>query len=90
MAKSVRLVINVRGFNALRNGDEVVGLMESLASSIKARADLEIVHKSYPDQEAFVVATVHNPTRAVTFVRTQSEDGKVAEAANRTLTRAFG
>jgi hypothetical protein len=86
---SVRIEIHVAAFNAFRNSPEVVAALESIAHGIQARAESAVQHRTQPD-DPFRVTTVHNATRAVTFVSTNSIDGELAEATHRALSRAIG
>lgn len=89
MPTTVRLELNVEGFNEYRNSETVVQAMEEIARGIQTRATSEVVFREYADEEPFTVNTRHNRTRAVTFVSTHSFDGELAEAVNRTLSRAI-
>lgn len=91
MARS-RVVINRAGFNALRNSPEMVAALEAVAEPIRARAQANV--DALTDREFLspgqdiTVATVHNPTRAVTFVATATLKARTAEHLNRALNRA--
>jgi len=87
---SVRLEIHVDAFNAYRNSDTVTAALEEIAHAIAARANAQVTVREHPEQEPFAVHTVHNATRAVTFVGTAGIDGELAEATHRALSRAIG
>lgn len=89
MSANVRVQINRAGFNAIRNSDEVTGLLEDLGAQIAATANSFSRYYDEPD-EPFDTDTVHNQSRAVVFVRTNNFDGVLAEAHDRALTRAIG
>lgn len=86
---SVRLELHVAAFNEYRNSPEVVAALEDIAHSIEGRASGQVTHHSQSDAP-FRVETVHNATRAVSFVSTNSFDGELAEATHRALSRSIG
>lgn len=85
----VRVKLNIGQFNALRNSPEVVGLLEEHGEQIRAAAETMNTRRT-ADGDAFRVTTVHNRTRAVTFVATANIDGIRAEATDRILSKALG
>lgn len=91
MPANVRLKLNIPAFNEYRNDPSVVDALETIAHEIAARANAAVTAREYPeDGDAFKVNTVHNRTRAVTFVFTGGFDGELAEATTRALSRAVG
>jgi hypothetical protein len=86
---SVRIEVHVAAFNEYRNSESVVAALEDIAHGIQGRAESAVTHRTRPD-EPFRVETIHNATRAVTFVSTNTFDGELAEAAHRALSRAIG
>jgi hypothetical protein len=85
-----RVVVKLAAFNAIRNSAEVVALLEAEGQRIAAAANAAVTSRTDTSEDPFGVNTVHNASRAVTFVHTTSYDGIVAEATNRALTRAVG
>jgi hypothetical protein len=79
---------DIAGFNALRNSDGVVELLETVGENVRGRAESMNRFDSDPG-EAFRVTVVHNQSRAVVFVATASIDGIRAESIDRTLSKAF-
>lgn len=81
---TTRIQLNIPAFNAYRNEQSVVDAMEAIANEIAGRANSAVTTHEDPG-DPFVVETVHNRSRAVTFVRTANIDGRLAEAHHRTL-----
>lgn len=86
---NVRVKLNLAAFNAIRNSEEVVAVLEEAAGQIQGRADAANPYHDEPG-EPFRVNTVHNRTRAVTFVSTGNFDGILAEAKHRALSKGIG
>lgn len=86
---SIRIEIHPEAFNEYRNGPSVVGAMEEIANGIAERANGMVVFREDLTEAPYKVSTVHNSSRAVTFVSTNTIDGIASEAVNRTLTRAI-
>lgn len=86
---TVRVKLTIAGFNAIRNSEEVVGLLEDIGQDIMSRANTATrFHNEAGDP--FKMNTVHNRTRAVTFVSTANIDGILAEVYDRALSKGIG
>jgi hypothetical protein len=88
MAGNLRVKLNLSEFNRFRNSAEVVAILEEKAAYI---ADRATAGSRFHDDtgDPFRVTTVHNRSRAVTFVATANFDGILAESVDRTLSKAI-
>lgn len=83
MPQRVTIKINRAAFDELRRSPALVDLLQQHGNRIAAAANA-----AAGADDAFEVDTVINPSRAVVFVRTATQEGRRAEATDRALTRA--
>lgn len=86
----VRITLNHGDIAAFLNSAAVTGILEEKAAGYVAQANAMVAgsgHHRISDADPFASDTVHNASRVVVFVRTNSVDGAVAEASDRTLSK---
>lgn len=81
MASKFKLKINVKGFNEARNTPAVRAALDEMGWSIVDATGMP---------EDFTAFDSHRASRARVVVATATQEGRKAEATDRTLTRAFG
>lgn len=93
MAGTVRLVMNVAGFNAYRNSASVTAAIEALAEDVAKAAQANVEQSSArhipSDGQDVIARTKHTSSRVRAYVSTRTERGQVAEHVDRALNRAI-
>lgn len=97
MGKSIRIVMNVPGYNQVRNSGEVRALLGDLADDIARRATASaqafgVAHHvdAPPDGEDVKVTVSAGGSRARAYVTAKSVRARLAEHHDRALMQALG